>query len=1460
MTQPVWITPAGSLGVIPEEVFYQNPLLAETPAVAAPAITSETESGTDLITCSNTTGAVPGYLVIFSGTPFGGLQANTPYYVLTVNSATSFTVTTDPDSTTPVALTTATGYFVTNFYQPVFYQLIAGTLPSGIQVNSRGNITGVPQAQTLVQGVPTAVATDVTSKFVIRAYTVTATGAVDRIADRTFTLTITGNDVPDFVTPAGQLAVYYDGDYASVQVQVQGFDPGEVNIVKLAAGALPLGTTISPDGLISGYIQPARNVNEPVGYDLTPSENFPYDFVVSSISKNYQFTLEVTDGKSSNLRTYTIYVYNRDDLTADNTTITADNSEVTADETTERAPFLLNFEPSALGIVRSDNYYAYRFVGQDYDTPEVEYVITVNQGNGLPPGLTLDRYTGWYYGYIPDQGITEIDYSFNIQVRTRTLVCTATSAVTNLITCDTSTRADFYVGTTVVFEGDTIGGIVAGQIYYVISIPSNTEFAVSAVSETGPALALTTDTGEMLAVPRDVPQSRLYPFDLTITGAVDQEVTWITNSFLGLLENGQTSLFKVEAVNRGGRLLFYRLGSGDFNELPQGLQLLESGEIAGRASFNTFSLDLGTTTIDASQNVITGIEETTFDLTFLFTVNAFATDPLQLIYEVASVTVLNGGLNYQTGNLTPVIQFSEPRGALSQTAETGTITVSGTSIVAVDVADPGAGYTDSANVFVAQGYGGSGAQLRANMRLSGQKEIVSVFKQFTIKLIRRYNKPYQNLFVLAMPPQNDRALINEVLTNTQIFPPDFIYRPTDANFGLSTRVKYQHAFGLAPETYETYVSSLYENHYWKNLILGSIQTAQAIDPDSGNVVYEVVYSQIIDNLVNAQGASVGKIVTLPYVITLDDGAEVREVYPNSLINMRDQVIDVVGQISTQLPLWMTSKQTDGRVLGFVPAWVICYTNPGRSAQIAYYLNQLGPQLNQIDFKVDRYEVDAALSQNWDPETQNWTPEANQTTFDRINATGFSDLGIVNACTELAFSDVNGRTVDYINALGGLDGTTWVAVGGQSPPTGTRVTVRNGSKIIFVRQENYGSIDVEGAWSNFQQPFDETEFDSGTKIAFPGTFDYATPVLPGFARTCTATSSTTDIITCDATTNMQVGDKIYFTGTTFGGIDADNDLGLTQVYYVASILGVACTATVSATDRITCSSTSGFQVGDQVWFTADRLQAQITQTEALGNRIVCTSVEGLAIGQAIVFEGTNFGNLVSGTTYYVASVDTANKKITISDVYPPTSTFTVIDANGSMSFTAGGTFGNVEDRLANGEARSYYVVEVFSATQFQISDTPAGLPVQLTNSNGVMRVNLGGFQVSLEPAGTPVELSSAAGTMTVNYGNNRMAIWTLTIGVDGVFSLSIDQETVSNDYVTSSQGARYAGGTNLFRPVAPGPELIRISWLPLIGTATVVSTETTFDKSSVQWVEPVDMYNTSDANDKYLVFPKAQIVE
>ena len=111
-------------------------------------------------------------------------------------------------------------------------------------------------------------------------------------------------------------------------------------------------------------------------------------------------------------------------------------------------------------------------------------------------------------------------------------------------------------------------------------------------------------------------------------------------------------------------------------------------------------------------------------------------------------------------------------------------------------------------------------------------------------------------------------------------------------------------------------------------MLGPVKTAIAKDSD-GNVQYEVVYSEIIDDLVNQNGVSISKEMVWPVPIP---GLPSNTVYPNSLPNMRLEVASELGQITAAsiLPTWMTSQQPNGSSLGFTQAWVICYTKPGYS--------------------------------------------------------------------------------------------------------------------------------------------------------------------------------------------------------------------------------------------------------------------------------------------------------------------------------------------------------------------------------------------------------------------------------------------------------------------------------------------------------------------------------------------------
>jgi len=698
MTQPVWVTPPGNLGTIPEGVFYSIPLVAVAPA------------------------------------------------------------------------------------DTVYYQVIAGSLPVGMYVDESGILGGNPSAQATAQGIPAPVPVDLTSKFAVRAYTervVSGHTVIDRLADRTFTITVTGQNTPTFVTPPGTVATYYDGTQVS-GLQIQTFNPDiyVASVVTLISGSLPPGLTISLSGVISGFVGPNTTVTP------TPTET------------NYPFTLRVSNGAANDTRAFNILVYARSAMTADNTVITADSTFITADVSPTVPPIILN-PIGSIGTVRSDNFYTFQFTGVDFNNQPFKFIA-----NTTPAGLTLDPNSGWLYGYIPPLGLASITYPFSVR-------------------------------------------------------------------------AYETANPDVISNP--------YNYSLTVTGPLSSDVVWLTPSNLGTIDNGTTSTLYIQAVSTSGLSLQYQLVSGSASNLPQGLELLTSGDIAGRVSFNTFALDGGTTTFDVSNNPLfnivinpaTSTTETTFDLSHTFTVLAFS---------------VNG--------------------------------------------------------------------------------VVNVTKTFTITVIRRFNELFDNLYIQAMPPQNDRTFINTFLQNSTVFTPDLIYRYNDPNFGVAHNIVYYHAYGLTADTLDAYVASLNLNHYWKNLVLGSIETAQALDAQ-GNVIYEIVYSKIIDDLVNNQGQSVGKEVTLPYPVTDQD---INTVYPNSLVNMRTQVIDVIGQISNVLPRWMTSKQTNGQVLGFVPAWVIAYCKPGQSGQIAYNIKTtIGDSLNTIDYQVDRYELDNLLTHNWNRTEQQWTP-------------------------------------------------------------------------------------------------------------------------------------------------------------------------------------------------------------------------------------------------------------------------------------------------------------------------------------------------------------------------------------------------------------------------------------------------------------------------------------------------------
>jgi len=698
---------------------------------------------------------------------------------------------------------------------------LSGDLPPGMQIRENGIVEGTPQ--TYVKGIPNAVSADITSKFSVRSYTETITNGaivINDLNDRTFSLTVTGQDAPEFTTNSGKLGDYYDGQLVNIQIGYTDQDPDDTVVVSLASGDLPPGVTINDSGLIYGYIQPSEDISvADDGWEEVPYDAYPYQFNQGTISKRYEFVLKLDDGKNSSIRSFYIFVGL---LTADTNGFTCDNTLITVDSVT-RAPYIDNYQEN-IGTFRHNNYFIHKFSGSDH----VGDILNYSSSGAFPPGLRLDKETGFLYGDISAIGTNEITYSFDITVYKK----------------------------------------------------------------------------------EDELSSNTYSYKITVQGELNESVGWNTSADLGVLDNGEISILNVSATSSTGDLKYKLKTNSTYNKLPRGLVLQESGNIVGRVAYNMFRLVDRKDTADSS-------------------------------------TVTDTTLSTADENGQDIITF-----------DGGTTTI------------------DTKYRFTVQAYNDEGT--------------VNTTKEFTLTVNSEHDIPYMSVHVDGLLTEADRNKIDTLLDDSTIFPSSSIYRSDDPYFGISKKLSYTHLSGLSPELLSIYQESL-EKHYDKNITLGEIKTAVARD-DNGNVIYEVIYSEIQEKNKDA---------------TASVETSIGDVYPNSLNNLRTQVIDKIGKKENLFLRWMTSVQNDGNILGYVPAWIIAYTKPSNADGILYRISEnYAYKLNSIDFAVDRYVINNHESRFWDKEDQRW-PQYVSTTFDIYNHTYSTDK------TDIT-SDSTSYTADQFN--------------------------------------------------------------------------------------------------------------------------------------------------------------------------------------------------------------------------------------------------------------------------------------------------------------------------------------------------------------------------------------------------------------------------------------------------------------
>lgn len=845
----------------------------------------------------------------------------------------------------------------------VRYTLVAGILPPGLHLSSNG----------LIYGTTTIVTNTIQYNFTVRA-----TDNLGSYSARSFSISLTIAQ-PVWNTTSGNLAgVAAIVEMTPVQLSASAILPATTISYSIISGTLPPGLSMTTSGLISG----------------TP------DAVFENVT--YTFVIRATDNLGHiRDRSFNIVVSGVD------------------------APSFTTPNGKILTITDS-TWVEYQV---DYTIPITNTPSTVRVIQGtVPPGLEVNEF-GLIRGYadppyiIVNSGAVT---TASIKVENNAIVCYSTNG--------------FVPGRPVQFSGIVIGGVVEGFTYYVHSVIDLTTFTISTTLG-GEPISLTDQVGYMVITLPDIstgqPTVRTYDFTLKLeseygTAVGSYSITvqnqnapisiggpgYLPNTRIPTMLNtrpmsfditsdpliyryyslptdshGETYPLTVPAYigkYTSDNLFSFKILGYDFdgneleyfaNGLPPGLSIdISTGWITGTPIIADNSISQFGFTAYVRKKNNPSIVSSVFEFTFILTnaVNGTITwvtpSDLGIIFN-NSVSILSINADCSVPLLYELIDGSLPTNLslLSSGEIAGTVAFN-SSTELLSVGDK-TSYTFTVRAF------------------SPQYPIVKSEQTFTLTVEQVFENPMDTVYIKCTPSIADRQLLDSLLNNSELIPSEYLYRPDDSNFGKATSVIYNHAYGINASNFDEYIAAVTKNHYWRNITLGQINTAIARDQNTGEILYEVVYSMIYDNLVNyndstsfmisdqtsivnPQGISVSKEVIWPRPIPLnpEHTAYTSVVYPNSLINMRQQIVDILGQEQNTniFPLWMTTQQLNGSSLGYVPAWVICYTKPGYAETVKNNINNNWKDivgrplaLNLINFKIDRFTVNKSMTYDYD---------------------------------------------------------------------------------------------------------------------------------------------------------------------------------------------------------------------------------------------------------------------------------------------------------------------------------------------------------------------------------------------------------------------------------------------------------------------------------------------------------------
>lgn len=221
-------------------------------------------------------------------------------------------------------------------------------------------------------------------------------------------------------------------------------------------------------------------------------------------------------------------------------------------------------------------------------------------------------------------------------------------------------------------------------------------------------------------------------------------------------------------------------------------------------------------------------------------------------------------------------------------------------------------------------------------------------KEFTIDVTTPNTVAYSNVYAVPFMSSASRTYWRSFITDTGIFTPSKIYRVNDPAFGVQSSMATLIYAGIETETANSYANNMVNGFKKKQFNYESIKSALAVDPVTGESVYEAIYVQLVDPL-EPNGAVLPNIVQGSY-------------YPNSISNWQARLSSGFLTERNYLPLWMRTIQPGTRQeVGYTLAVPLCYCKVGYSNDILLNITNSGFDFSTIDYTIDRFIVDSVLN-------------------------------------------------------------------------------------------------------------------------------------------------------------------------------------------------------------------------------------------------------------------------------------------------------------------------------------------------------------------------------------------------------------------------------------------------------------------------------------------------------------------